>query len=300
MARTNALTTAKRIRRQLGSNHRMEQNTLLGVIDSSVTTFQFGTQMPPAVVTGAILGIELELMRVVSADTGTNTVTVMRGAADSEPAGHGAGTIIDIAPRFPLMDVFDAMLTEIDSWGRDLYWMDSDTFTVAAAAQTLELLSSWSDIYGVIDVMQSELQTTESVWPRVKSKLIRGDAVGFDGAPTSGMLLRFLEPIRSGQVYVKVAHPFSTDGLTAASDLVDDVHLSVSMLDVLELGTRIRLVMNDDDTRTGRGAQDEPRRAEETPLGSMVSLSQLRLARYTRRKADEMSRLRTLYPIRMS
>lgn len=300
MARTTALTTAKRIRRQLGSAHRMEQNTLLAAIDADDTTFQFGTQMPPAVVTGVTLGIDLELFKVISADTGTNTVNVSRGFLDSDAAAHAINAPIDIAPRFALLDIWDAMLSEMDSWGQELYWMDSTTFTVSGSQQTLELPAEWADIIGVVDVRQAEAVTTETVWPRLPCRLIRGALADFDGALTSGMLLRFLEPIRGTQVYVKVARPFSTESIDPADDLITDFQLSRSMLDIVELGSRIRVIGNDDDTRTGREAQDEPRRAEETPLGSMVSMSQLRLARYTRRKADEMSRLRRQFPLLMS
>jgi hypothetical protein len=47
-------------------------------------------------------------------------------------------------------------------------------------------------------------------------------------------------------------------------------------------------------------AQDEARRAEETPVGSMVSLDQLQLAQYRLRKAEEVRLLRRNYPIRIT
>jgi hypothetical protein len=131
------------------------------------------------------------------------------------------------------------------------------------------------------------------------AKLIRGTPTGFNGASTSGALLRFTEPIRTGSVHVVAAMAF--DPLVLADttkDLLADGHMTPGIVDVLELGTQRRLVTQDTDDRSSRAAQDEPRRSEETPPGSTNPVNQFQFGIYTRRKAEEVARLRRRYPIR--
>ena len=303
MARTGVLSTAERIRRHLGPGHNMEVAVLAVAIDDSTTTVKFlGTALPRGVQVGVTLGIDTELMRIISLDTSNVQVTVIRGFLDSEAANHADLAQIDIAPRFSMLDIVDAMQSEIDSWGTSLYYTLADTLTVAPSAQTVELPVEWTDCLGVVRCNQNELSSTSDatvVWPELPIRMIRGTASTFDGATVSGILLRFLEPIRYGSVYVVVAMPFHGDGMTTAQDLVTDFHIPTSILDVLEMGAQIRLIANSDYGRGSRQPQDEARRAEETPMGSMVSIEQLGIARYERRKAAEVRRLRHAYPIRI-
>jgi hypothetical protein len=304
MARSNVLTTAKRIRRHLGPGHRQEVAQLLDFTDASQTSILFaGSVLPTGVAPGVTLGIDLELLRVVSVDTAGLAATVIRGFLDSDADTHDAGAQIDVAPRFSMLDIVDAMMSEIDSWGQQLYYTTSDTFSVATSDVTLELPAAWTSLLGVIACNQSEtasFTTGATVWPELPARLIRGTPTDFDGALTSGILLRFLEPIRTGAVYIVAAMPFRSSGMLLTQDLGTDFHLPDSMLDVLEMGTTRRLILNSDAARGSRVAQDEARRAEETPVGSMVSLDQLQLAQYRLRKAEEVRLLRRNYPIRIT
>jgi hypothetical protein len=301
MARTNVLTTAKRIRRQLSSAHRQEEGVLFADINDSATTVQFDTTLLPAVRAGTLIGIDLELMRVRSKDDANNTVSVTRGYLDSTAVAHTAGAQIDISPRFSLLDIFDSMQSEIDSWGQQLYYTVSDTFAVPTTSTTLELPLAWASLLGVCELLQNEVSNDSNVaWPRVDAKLIRGKAGEFDGAATSGILLRFLEPIRTGSVYVVAALPFDATALAVTSDLVTDFHLEPALLDVLELGVKRRCTVDSDNNRGARQAQDESRMAQEVPYGSMVSLTQLGMAQYMRRKSEHVSLLHRRYPLRIT
>lgn len=299
MARTDVLTTAKRIRRQLRSQHRLDQLQLFASVTSVASQLQFSTSLPNNVRAGTVLGIDLELMRVLSVDTANNQVYVIRGYLDSTAATHDAGALIDINPRFSLLDIVDAMIGELASWTPELYQVASDTFSVDLAAQTLEMPAEWATMIGVCEVLQSETGTEVTVWPRIGSKFIRGDAATFTGATTSGHLLRFTEAIRTGGIYVTVALPFDPELITDSADLVDDVGLTGSLLDVLELGVRRRVLMDAENNRASRQAQDEVRRAEEVPMGATIQAQQLVTAIYLRRRGEEARRLKRAYPIRM-
>jgi hypothetical protein len=131
-------------------------------------------------------------------------------------------------------------------------------------------------------------------------RLIRGTAADFTGAPLGGTMLRFHEPVRTGSVYLTVAMPYDSSTMTIDDDLVDDLHLSHSLLDVLELGTQRRLMLNSEYARSARQPQDEARRSEETPVGALVPSNQFLVSLYIRRRQEEVNRLRRLYPIRIS
>lgn len=300
MARTSVQTTAERIRRQLASGHQQEAAGLFATIDGVVTTIGFDAALPAAVRAGTILGLESELVRVRTRDVVNNQVTVIRGYLDSDPVAHTAGISIDISPRFSMLDIYDAMQTEIDSWGQHLYYVAGQTFAVATNAVTLEMPVAWSNMLGLVESVQSETSTDTTVWPVIKGRLIRGIQGSFDGAPTSGILLRFKEPIRTGAVYLAAALPFSTIPFAPSADLVTDLKMTVSQMGLLEMGVKQRLLIDSENNRGARQAQDESRQAAEVPYGSMVSITQLALARYSLRRQEEVAKLRRLYPLRIS
>lgn len=300
MAKSNVGTTVKRIRRHLGQGHRQEQTVLTNNISTSDLVFSLNT-LPPGIRPGVTIGIGLELMLVTAVDVTATDVTVARGFLDSDAAAHIAGDLVDISPRFSNLDIVDAMQSEVAGWGQTIYRVEDDTFAVNTSASTLELPVAWAAALGVISVRQSEIRSTaDTVWPELDATLYRGTAGGFDGAPTSGLMLRFHEPIRSGAVHVTVALQFDSSVLeTLTNDLLTDAHMDRGMIDLLELGAQRRLVSNTGDARGARSAQDEARRAEETPYGQMVSMSQLQMALYNKRHVEVSSLLRRKYPIRM-
>jgi hypothetical protein len=239
-------------------------------------------------------------MRVMAVDRTTKTATVIRGYYDSDGAAHTAGDEVWINARFEPIDIFDAMQEELGSWGPQLFRIASDTLSVADGAETLELPAAWSDMYGIIDVRRNRTLDTSTAWPRQEGRLIRGVAADFDGASTSELLFRFTTGIAEGSMYFTVALPFDMDALTPTADLVTDVGMEPSQLDVLQLGTKIRLLMDAENNRASRGAQDMPRRAEETPVSGVVPMTQVQLRYYQDRKQQEINKLRSKYPVTYS
>lgn len=299
MARTDVLTTAQRIRRQMQGQHRLQVMQLNSMLTDSATSFITAHTLPASVRAGVVLECGTELMFVVNKDVDTNTVTVIRGYLDSDAAEHPTTELLHVAPNPSLLDIVDAMVNEINSWSPQLYWVNDETLTVATTAETAELSADMAGLLGVVRVLQSHVGTDVTTWPRIGAKAILGTAAGFTGATTSGALLRFTEPVRSGSVYVQVAMPFSLSTIATDDDLVTDHHVPVSALDVLELGVARRLLLSRDNTINDRQPQDESRQAEENPIGGLVSVHSLQLALYRRRMSQEASRLRALYPITM-
>lgn len=302
MARTSVLETAQRIRRQLVSSSRPQQLSLGAALDASETTVLFVETMPNGLVAGSTLGIDTELMRVMSVNTSTNSVVVMRGYLDTDPMTHALGTLVDVDPRFSLTDIVEAMRTELLSWGPAMYYPLSDTFTVSLSASVLELPLAWQDMIGVLELLQSDGSPLvgDTTWPRVGAKLIRGELGSFDGAPTSGLLLRFTEPIRNGQVYCTVGMPYDTQVFDTTKDLVTDLHLTEGMVELVELGAKKRVIMDGEYERVARQPLEPQRFGENTMLQSVTSMFQMFEAQYRNRKTQEINKLRRLYPLRIT
>lgn len=300
MARTEVGNVIERVRRQLASSLRYEVNVLGAALNATETVVQLTYALSAGLRTGAVLSVGREDMRVVSVDANAKTATVIRGWQDSDGGAHDNGTEVWVNPRFTRFDIAEALVDEIRSWGRELYRVADDTLTVADSAETLELPVEWADAWGVIDVKRNWTAEDTSAWPRIGAKLLRGTASGFDGATTSGLLLRFTDLVLAGKVHVTVALPFDLTALDDDTDLVDDVGLRESMLDVLALGMKHRLVGDAEHSRHSRMTQDEPRRAEEVPPGAALQDAAQTFAVYLRRRGEEANRLRSLYPLRMT
>lgn len=298
MARTTVDATVQRIRRQLSSGYRFENNYLAGAISSSDTTLSLQLAVPAGLQPGALVFVGVEAMRVTAVSSSSSTITVVRGVYDSTAAAHSVDDEIVINPRFSPLDIIDAMIEEIGSYGPQLYRVDDLEFTVEEVQDLVEFPASWADAYGVIDVRRKWTDSGTDAWPRVGCRFQRG-ASNWD--TTSGnSVLRFIDTVQEGIVYVQVARPFVVSAFTLATDLVTDVFLPESMLDVVAMGTKMRLLVDNENGRTARTAQDEPRRAEETPVGATISPLQFNNAVYRNRKQEEINKLRAMWPVRYS
>lgn len=301
MARSTVSVTIDRIRRQLSSGYRNEINTLASAVTSSQTTITLTFTLTANVVAGAMLSINTELLRVVSVDTSSKTATVIRGFHDSIAATHDLGAEVWINSRFTGLDIYDALLEEIGSYGPQLYQVVTEELTVADSQEIVELPVSMADCYGIIDANRywtdTSSTTQSNVWPRANVRLIRYDPAVWSAFSTSGLALRIIDPVAAGKIIVKAAVPYHTT-FTLAQDLLVHGGLQESMLDVVSMGVRLRLLQANEAGVSARTTQDEPRRAQEVPPGSLVQQGQVSQALYRNRKMEEINKLRSLYPVR--
>lgn len=248
-------------------------------------------------------------MRVVAVDTVNKKATVLRGWLDSIAVYHYANDEVQVDPRFPLSDILDTMIDELASWPPDLYQVTDQTFTITSSFYTdnvtFELPASWIGMLGVLDVRRNTpgdaySGVADTRWPEVRYRLQRGTPAGFLGAPNSGLLLRLLDSVWQGSLYVRVALPFDTSTFELDTDLVDDVGIASSMLDVLTMGVKLRLMGDQENARSARSAQDDVRIAQEVPPGSATNSRNAMWAMYLRRRSEEMNRLRRFDPPRFN
>ena len=296
MARTTVENTVARIRRQLASGYRNETNVLNGALDSSAQTFPLTYDLTSGVRVGAILCIDTEVMRVVAVNSSAKQVTVLRGYYDSDPAAHANLAEIQLNPRFTPLDIIDAMQEEIASYGPQLYRVDSTEITVAYGDDYVLLPVEWNDCYAIIEARRRLTDSDVTAWPRANVRFQRAGATAVLGKS----ILRFLDPMPDATLFVRASRPFVLTSFGLTTDLVADVKLPESLLDVVAMGAKLRLLVDNENGRGARTAQDEPRRAEETPVGAMVQPFQFNNAMYRNRKQEEINKLAALYPMAMS
>lgn len=302
-SRAIVAVTVNRIRRQLDSALRQETNRLGAALNAGEDVVTMDFEIQPSCRAGAILSIGNELMRVVSVLHAAKEVTVMRGWQDSIDADHADASEVLISPRFTLMDIKDAMVAEIDSWAPRLFRVVDYQWSVTDADESVELPYALSEALGVIGVRRQWAEEQDSsAWPTISYRLMRGTPGVWSGAATSGLRIRLLPfngQARTGSVFATLAMPFdvSSDVLRDEEDLVEDYGLAHSMLEVVELGVKMRIMADAESSRSSRTQQDEPRRAEETPPGAALTLAQTWRNTYTRRMGDETRKLLNKYPV---
>lgn len=298
------LTTVQRIRRQLDASVRHEYNRLGANIDASETVITTDFEPQVSIRDGALLACESELMRVISVNRPAHEVTVIRGFQDSVAAAHLDLTEIQISPRWTLFDIKDAMIAEIDSWAPRLFRVVNYQWTITDSDETLELPVALADAIGVVNLRRQWTEDSESnSWPELDYRLMRGSVGTWDAVTVSGLLIRVLPNLgvsRAGKVAGLISVPFdvTTDPLEDDEDLIADYGLESSMLEVVELGVKMRLLGDQEIGRSARNQQDEPRRAEEVPPGAALQTAQTIRANYDRRLGQEIRKLQTRYPMR--
>lgn len=301
MARTGVLEFVQRTRRQLHSSHRYEIARLDAAINSSVTTLTLEWAPSSDLRAGDILNIDLELMRVVSYNSGTRVATVVRGWLDSDAAAHDDAAEILINPRFSNIDVFDAMIDEIHSWGPDLYRVEADEFTLTSGTETVELPAGWVNCYGIIRAVRKFTSTYQdtTAWPDVDIRLTRSIAADWtEGASTSGLLVRLIDAVAEGTLMMTVAMPWTLTSVALTQDLVTDLKVPERYLDMLGMGVKLRLMQDGEWGRAARDVQDDSRRSEETPVGAMVQPLGFGFSVYRNRRQEEVNKLNAQHPIR--
>ena len=300
MARTDVTEVIERVRRQLNSTVRLEINTLGSTLTTSTNPVTLTYDLTNNVRAGALLAVGTELMRVISVDTLAKECTVLRGYMDSSPEAHASGAEVQINPRYNRFDIFDAILSEIDSWSPDLFTVEDYTATVTGGTtQGIELPSTYQDALGVVSVRRNYTEDSSTVWPEMQFDLHRGRSASLTPNEGTGLFVRITENTgyakRDGNVAIRIAMPYTSENITEDSDLAD-TNVTRGLLEVIELGVKARLIADDESGRSGRGIQDEPRRADEVQAGAALSLAQTFLQRYERRRNIEVRRLRTITP----
>lgn len=295
MIDTGVSTTLQRIRRQMRSGSRAGFNLLSGALTAGQTTVELEIAPDPGLRAGSELCVDTELMYV--RNVSGSTITVVRGWEGSTAVVHSDGDLVEVNPRFSSFDIFNAMLAELGSWGPSLYRIETASFTVSAGNPIVELdEAGWLECYGIARLWLEPSTAFGSVVPVVpEHRILRADT-GMLSTMASGFAVRLIDSPVDGTLVVQAGLPFATVDLD--DDLVTDAGLAETMIDVLEMGTKARLLVDAENNRGQRVNQGESRDATETPPGSLSSTNQLVTALYRNRKEEEINKLIARYPLR--
>ena len=315
MARTTISQVIEDIRRELNSRHRYEVSTLGASLTAVLTdtTVTLSYELPPSLIAGANIVVGQETMRVMSIDASAKEVVVIRGFDGSTVAAHSLNDEVQINPRFTSTDVWEALQDEVAGLPESLFRVDQTEVAVYLGQDTIELPADWVNLYGLIDARQLITDPVQQIgfdrtsWPRMEGRVVRGVAATWTQGPTTGIYFRpkkrvsnYIGTTIAGHVYFTAALPFDLTTFTTSQDMVTDFGMQASMLDMVKMGVKLRLMPDDELGRSDRRGQDENRRASEVPVGASMSGWRIMNAQYMKRRQEEANRLRALYPIVMT
>lgn len=313
MARTTISTVIESIRRELNSKYRYEVRTLGASLNTTDTTVTLSEALPPSLREGAILVVGQEVMHVTSVTAASKECTVIRAWEGSTAAAHSTGDAVELNPRFTRHDILEAMQDEVTGLPETLYRVVDYETSVTLGQDTIELPAAWTSLYGLIDARQyvTDPVTTTGLdrtsWPRIEGRVVRGVASTWTQGPSTGIYFRPKRRISNyagtaiaGYVYFTAALPWDLSTFDVTDDLVADVGMQASMLDIVKMGVKLRLMPDEEIARSDRRGQDENRRASEVPVGAALSSTRTLAGLYFRRRQEEANRLRALYPIVMT
>lgn len=278
--------------------------TLAAALNDTETIIQLNED-PMHMAHGSMLAVDAELMHVMEVVMGSHSLTVRRGMFGSTAAAHADDSIVEVDPRFPKAAALDWAEQEIRSWRNQLFRIVTLDLPVSQSERTYDLTGV--DPLGVVfllDVRQQPLFSSidelwgvswaGDAWPRVEARLMRDmPTVDFP----SGYALQLTHfPRTTTSLRVAYASDFDFAPFDLTTDLVADVGLDASWLDIVEQGVRWRALQSNLMSRTDWRAAGMSRDAEEVTLFDIVRSVDMARSLRDRRLADEALTLRSHYP----
>lgn len=283
-----------------------------------VDTVQLTYPLGGAVV-GAYISIDDETMIILNTNQASQQLTVLRGQKNSLLATHTAGAVVTVDPPFPRWTVMQALQDEIRSWGPQVFQVLTTDIATQSQVRGYDL-GMIQPFFRVLDVTMTPPPfvgqplyvvyaangSTDNSWPSVPFHEVQSaDTTGFPSG--NGLVIDTSNGlVIPGTLHVTYTAPFDVDGVRSSvpwgdnSDLLADVGLDVSDLDIPAYGAAWRLLAFREVRRTFTNLQGQPRDAQEVPALAIqqaaAGFKQMRDSRL----ADAMFRLANRFPTRMS
>jgi hypothetical protein len=282
---------AEKILRSITAYYRSEFTTLASNELASAGTFtvQTGHAAAMNLQIGDIIetGAELHLITAIA----TDTLTVENAWLGTTAAAHATDDMVRIHPRVGRQDVYDALESVVMSWD-DLWKVNSYTATANFGDdgdRSAEILLAPA---GYKRLLKTLFKGDDNIWKPAGKEWVVRDVPDV----TSGLVLQWEVPwferdTDSNTVTVYLAEYFDTSTWAAATDLVIDIELERSMLDVLYYGALFFLLMPEETQRASTDAQAQPRDADEVPPGYLAQTALSFKVLHDQRKATEAAKL---------
>lgn len=251
-------------RAHLMGAHTVQLNKLSTTMNTSVASvvMDYDTSF---IARGSTLCIGDELMYVWALNPATRTATVERGYLGTTAAAHTAGDLIESNPRFPTPMIRAELKKEIASWDQRIWTTTEVEIAIGATERTVNLTSAPANFLHVLRV-RTPVSSTVLTPRNLDFRVERGY-----GDYASGTALILNQTLGEAQtVSVLYATPFVLTTFTDATDLVDDIGIPSSALDIPPLGAAWRLLSTREVSRTNIESAPEPRVAQDVPAGHII------------------------------
>jgi hypothetical protein len=249
---------------------------------------------------GSIIAVDAELYLVKSVSG--SSITVVPGALGSTSGAHDVDAIVEVAPRFPKAMLLDHLAHEIASWGTQLWRPVTVEVEISNDAQFYEIEpDDAGEILMLLDVRAQPPGTSVANWsadrwPQVNARLVRDLP---EDVIDSGIGLQLTAyHVSNTTLRVVYAAGFDTTTLDPSTDLVDDLGMPASMIDVAEAGTKARALRDGVLSRTDYRSSGMSRNAEEVQVLDLIRAAEQAEAMRDRALAREQLELRARWPWR--
>ena len=288
---TTAATVIDRTLRQLLSGTVEARNKLASTINSSATSVTM-TYSLEALRAGQVFEIDSEMFYIWEADASTKTLTVQRGYNATTAAEHTAGSMVAVSPRFPRSQVLESIndeIADLSSPMHGLFQVKTLNITYNGNDRMVNLVGATN----VIDLLNVSVRYLTDDYPLARKVKIVRDMPTDDFA--SGFALKFDQNVYPGRL--RVVYKSAYGGVTDEStSLTTTCGIQDSVIDIVNIGTQLRLMAPREIKRNFTESQGDTRRAEEVGPGAITaSVSNLRQLRRDRITA-EAARLARAYP----
>jgi hypothetical protein len=252
-----------------------------------------------AIQAGAILGVDLELLLVLST-TVNGAITVQGGYLGSTPANHTSGALVYINPRFSYFDIQVAINDDLLDLSSPTNGLGRITFidqTFNPTYQGYDLGSNFDPISSHILEVSYQIAPPVRTYPLIR----RGDWRVLRQAnqpsvfPSGNGLIIYKSGYPGLPVHIQFLAPFQPL-VNLTDDLTSVAGLSPTMYDLPDLGAAIKLMQPREVKRNFYEAQPDPRKAQEIPPSAVMNSSAKLEAQRQMRIAVEADRITAAYP----
>lgn len=278
--------------RQLLSGVTEERNKLASGVNNTATSLTL-TYAPDGIRKGTIIEVGTEEMYVWDVNIPSKTLEVERGYNGTTAIPHTSGAIVTNNPRFPRNQVLQAIndeLADLSSPVNGLFQMK----TTEVQWNGNDRMVNLPGIYEIQELYAVFYRYLNDDYPRLRKVRLLRDMPSNDFASRYALVIdEYIA--RSGTLLVQYKASF--DAVNSESDDIEvTAGLPASAIDLLVLGSQIRMVAPREIKRNFTESQGDTRRAEEVPAGAVAnSLTNLLRLRRDRIVAEAM-RLNRQYP----
>ena len=242
---------------------------------------------------GMILSSGLNVWFVKGVYSTDNTVFVIPGYDNSPKTAITTGDMVYVRPRMTDWFAFNSIndqLRRLSSPDAGLYKIGTWVAEVDPTYQTYVVPVEAENMINLLRVRWRSPGTTD-VWTEIPDRYYRWVYSNEQN------IVRLLYNVPSGtDIEFTYKAPFS-QATSLSDDLVEDIGLSESMIDIPALGAAVSLLRTTEARRNQITTQGDSRRADEVSMTANSSIATQMEREYRQRVQDEMVRLVTRIPI---